>query len=117
MKNKVTEILALLSVILYATGYWICEYFYMDDIIKWRDLRDTLTGVVISILVITSLMPKTRLSNATLWAFGVLCFGDLVDRLVFNTNVFVYSDYALIVISIMVFVYKFKIGHNAQDTG
>ena len=107
-------LLALLSVILYSTGYWICEYFYMDDMTQWRGLRDTLTGVVIAVLVLINFMPRTRLSEAALWAFGILCFGNLVDRLLFNINVFVYSDYALIGVAVLAFIYKLKIGRNVK---
>lgn len=114
MKKRITEVLALLSVILYSTGYWICEYFYMDDIVKWRGLRDTLTGVVIAILVFINFMPDTKLKFATLWAFGILCFGNLVDRLLLDITVFANSDYVLIGVAVLAFIYKLKIGHNVK---
>lgn len=113
--NRIAGYLALISVILYNTGYWICEYFYADDIIKWRFLRDTLTGVVIAILVLVNFMPETKLKTASLWAFGVFCFGNLVDRLVFNISVFVWTDYVIIALASLVFLIKLK--GNESDTG
>ena len=112
--KSIAGLLALIATILYATGYWICEYFYAEDIVKWRFLRDTLTGVVIAILVLLNFMPKTKLKTASLWAFGIFCFGNLVDRLLFNIGVFVISDWFLIIISISVFAYKLK--GNEPDT-
>lgn len=50
-----------------------------------------------------------------MWSLAVLCFGDLVDRLIFNIDVFVPSDYFLIAISVGVFLYK--LGRHEPDTG
>ena len=98
---KMAGVLAILSVVLYLTGYWICEYFYADDIIRWRELRDLLTGVVIALLVSVSFLKRTSLSRAALVAFAVLCFGNLVDRLGLGITDFRFSDYALIVVAVI----------------
>ena len=113
MKNT-TGILALFAVVLYVSGFQICEHFYYDDIDSWRFLRDTLTGISIFLLVLVGLLPKSRLSIASLWALLVFCFGNIVDRLVFDIDGFVYSDWFLITIAIMIFIYKLK-GH-AKNT-
>lgn len=115
MKN-ITGILALFAVLLYVTGYQICEHFYFEDIDSWRFLRDTLTGVDILLLVLVGMLPKTRLSIASLWAFLVFCFGNIVDRLVFDIDEFVYSDWFLIAIAIMIFIFKLK-GHAKNTRG
>lgn len=106
--KRLTGILALLSVILYATGYWICEYFYADDIIRWRFLRDTLTGFVIAVLVLLHFLPGSKLKTASLSAFGVFCFGNLFDRLIFNIGEFVWSDYFMIIAATWVFQHKLR---------
>jgi hypothetical protein len=111
MDRKITNVLALSSVVLYSTGYWISEYFYWDDIVKWRSLRDTLNSIVIFILVLMAFLPRTRFKTAVFWSFGILCFGDLVDRLLFNIDVFIWTDYFLIAIAVIVFLYKYK-GHE-----
>ena len=116
MKRTIAGVLALCSVILYATGYWICEFFFMDDIVKWRLLRDLLTGVVIFALVIVNFLPRTRLVTASLWAFGIFCFGNLVDRLVFGISTFVGYDYLVIALAIFIFIKKI-IRHDVQSTG
>lgn len=115
MDRAVVNLLALNVLLLYPTGYWICEYFYADDINAWRSLRDTLNGVLIASLVLLTFLPKTRLKTASMWGLAVLCFGDLVDRLIFNIEVFVFSDWFLITIAAGVFLYKLK--GNEPHTG
>ena len=108
VKRSISGILALFAVILYATGFEICEYFYYDDIDKWRSLRDTLTGLNIFLLVILNFLPTTRLKISSLWAFGVFCFGNVVDRLIFDIDQFVYSDWFVIGIATIIFIHKMR---------
>jgi hypothetical protein len=105
----IVGILSIFSVLLYSTGYWICEQFYLDDITEWRKLRDLLSGVVVFLLVILNFLPKNNFSNASLTAFGILCFGNIVDRTIFDITTFVGSDYWLIGTALIVFL--IKIGH------
>jgi len=128
VKRRISGILALFSVILYATGFEICDFFYPDvktldcctnEMVytihnEWRFLRDTLTGVVIFILVGLNFLPKTKLKVASLWALGVFCFGNVVDRLIFNISEFVDSDWVVIALAILIFIYKLKIERNVK---
>lgn len=116
LKHNISGFLALFSAILYASGFWICEYFYIEDMTSWRRLRDTLNGVVITCLVVSGLLPNTHLKLASLWMFGVLCFGNLVDRLGFGIFGFVTSDYGLIGTSVMIFIIKLR-AKNGKNTG
>lgn len=108
LKHRIAGVLALFAVILYATGFEICEFFYEDEINKWRSLRDTLTGINIFLLVILNFLPNTRLKIASLWAFGVFCFGNVVDRLIFDIDSFVYSDWFVIGVAILIFIHKMR---------
>jgi hypothetical protein len=116
LKRNIAGFIALFAAILYATGYWICEYVHGDDMTPWRQLRDTLNGVVIACLVVSGLMPTGRLKVASLWMFGVLCFGNLVDRWWFDITTFVGSDYWLTGTAIVIFIIKLR-AKNATHTG
>ena len=106
--KKLAVLLALLPLFLYPSGFWICEMLFKDDIIKWRLLRDTLKGVEVFCLCALYLLPSNRISKAAMYALFILCSGNLWDRLIFKISIFVWTDYVLIGLALVVFVIKLK---------
>ena len=106
--RALADLLALISLLLYPSGYWICELFFEEDIHNWRLLRDTLKGVEVCFLASLGILPKTRISKSAMSALLVLCAGNLVDRLFFGVSWFIWTDYALIFLAGVVFYVKYK---------
>lgn len=94
-KELIGNVLALCCLILYSLGYQICEFFYEDNIESWRSLRDLLTGIMVFIMVNLNSLPKTKIRDSINVSFWWFCFGNLVDRLLFDIDKFVFSDYLL----------------------
>jgi hypothetical protein len=105
-KRNISGISAFAAMLLFPTAYWICEFFYVDDIAQWRLLRDCLHGVLILLLVISCIFMKNKLTIASLWGLSVLVFGDMVDRIFFGTYTFVWSDWPTILLALGLFIYK-----------
>ena len=101
VKHIIAGILAIVALLLYIFGFEICEHFYKEDITQWRNLRDMLIGINMFILVILNLIPLTSFTRGVFVALCFLCFGDLVDRLIFDIQVFVNNDYILIMVAIV----------------
>jgi hypothetical protein len=110
VKRNISGISAFLAMLLFPTAYWICEFFYpsMDDIAKWRLLRDCLHGVLILLLVISCIFIKNKLTIASLMGLGVLVISDIVDRLFFGTFTFDWTDWPSIGAAITVFLLKIR---------
>lgn len=106
--KKLAVLLALLPLVLYPTGFWICEIFFEDDINKWRLLRDTLKGVEILCLCSIYLLPKNKIASAAMSGLLIYCLGNMVDRLFFGIHEFMWTDCVLIIGSTMVFILKLK---------
>lgn len=111
MNRLVSNVLAVCSVLLYTSGYSISEYFYADNMDGWTFLRNTLKGVVYLFLVLLNFLPRTVLAKSSMIVFAFICFGDLVDRLVFDISEFVNSDYAMILVALIagVIAYKYNV--------
>ena len=111
-------LMALLSVILYATGYLICEMLYPnpEDIAKWRFMRDTLGGLVYLLLIWTYALPKSAISKAAIYAFMVLAMGDMLDRWFFRVSSYQWNDTIVIIGAIVVFfkIYKRNVSKPLQ---
>lgn len=109
--KKLAVLLALLPLVLYPTGFWICEILFEDDINRWRLLRDTLKGVEILCLCSIYLLPKNKIASAAMLSLFIYCLGNMVDRLVFGVHEFIWTDGVLITGSTTVFILKLK-GHE-----
>lgn len=109
--KKLTVLLALLPLMLYPSGFWICELFFENDIDRWRLLRDTLKGVEIFALCGLNLLPRNKVSKAAMYSLLCLCVGNLVDRFIFGVHEFNWTDIVLLVGALAVFIIKLK-GHE-----
>lgn len=109
MNKTLSGVLALCSLILYTFGYSICEYFYSDDLEGWTFLRNTLKGFVYLFLAALHFIPRTSITKGCMVALCFLCFGNLADRLVFDIQSFVNSDYVLIIVALIAGVITYRI--------
>lgn len=114
--KHISAFLALSVTVLYPTAFWICEYMYpgIKDIDSWRFLRDTLKGIEVFFLAAIYIMPKNRIAEASMYALLILCGGNLFDRFVFGIFDLIWTDYILIIMSIVIFIIKLNIPHEAN---
>lgn len=110
MRYFVSGISAFLALLLFPSAFWICELAYpsMDDIENWRLLRDLFWGVQIFLLIISCTFRKNKLTIASMYALGILVFGDMVDRIIFGVHEFNWVDWLCIIVSAFVFALKIK---------
>lgn len=80
----------------------------MDDIDKWRLLRDCLHGVLILLLVISCIFIRNKLTIASLMGLGVLVLADIIDRVFFGTFTFDWTDWPSLTAAIAVFLLKMR---------
>ncbi len=99
--HKLSNTLAILSIVLYVTGYDVCEYFYAEDLVEWGKLRDLLKGICILFLVLLNFLPRTILVKGVMISFWIYCASNLVDRLGYGITTFVNSDYGVHFIAVV----------------
>lgn len=95
-------LLPILVVLLFPFGYWICLYFYPDDVVKFFDLRMNLYACIILLCFIVSKRSVTNKAVIFIFDTGIgMSISDVADRLYFDVTEFQKSDIVMIVLTIL----------------
>lgn len=101
-------ILAYASVILFGTGFWICEIIYKYDLIKWTHLRMNLISLVIcGVLYVADKCATDRRLKLPLEIGIGLSIADVIDRLCFDITTFSTNDFITIGFTIAFSIYNY----------
>jgi len=87
--------LALISVFLFASGYWICGVFFTPGSVNWWDLRIAIYTVIFALSFIIGYKLTIKFTKAVFLVGIVFCAGDIVDRYLFSINEFHINDVLL----------------------
>ena len=86
-------ILAVIAVLLFPFGYWICLYFYPDDVVKFFDLRMNLYACILLLCFTVCRLQCNKKYLMFIFDIGIGMSGaDILDRLYFDVTKFEDSD-------------------------
>ncbi len=105
--EKIKILLSSIVIILFVGNYQLCEYFYSDDINKWWVLRTNIYAVIFALSLTLARIGKEGVLRFIL-SIGIgLSISDVIDRLVFNSNIFNYSDILMIITTVSIAFYEY----------
>lgn len=87
--------LASLAVALFATGYWICELFFISGSVAWWDMRIAIYTIIFALCFMIGYLLTDGFTRAVFLVGIVFCGGDILDRYLFNINEFHINDLLL----------------------
>ncbi len=91
------DFIAILVILLFRTGYWICGCFYEKGSVPWWDLRFAIFTIVIALSMIVGYFgDKISIITKSLFIIGfVYLGGDIVDRYCFDIQSYQWNDLLL----------------------
>jgi len=95
------KLLASLAVALFATGYWICELFFISGSVAWWDMRIAIYTIIFALCFTIGYKLTDGFTKAVFLVGIVFCGGDILDRYVFNINAFHINDLLLYLFAII----------------
>lgn len=87
--------LAILAVLLFISGYWICLAVFPNNNIAFWDLRIAIYTVIFALCFIIGYQLTAGFTRAVFLVGIVFCAGDIVDRYLFDINSFHLNDLLL----------------------
>lgn len=100
--------LSIISLILFAFGYWICLFIYPDDVVKFFELRMNIYScIILSCFYLASLNNSDKRVKLILDIGIGLSLSDVIDRLLFDITTFNANDYVLIVLTLLISIYNY----------
>ncbi len=98
--------IAIAAVLLFCTGFWICELVYPNDLVAWTHLRMNLYSVLIFLAFVSCRMgTNTKLVN-TIFDVGIgVSVSDIIDRVYFDVTKFQWSDLVMLSITIILAIF------------
>ncbi len=96
-----------LILILWLSNYWICEYFYSDNVPRWWDVKQSIYNICIILSLISiSIETKGYIILVIDFMIGVI-ISSIIDRLFYDINSYDSNDITMITLSISITVLKF----------
>lgn len=89
------KILSAIAVILFCSGYWICDFLFVNGSVNWWDLRLSIYTVIFALCFWIGYRLTSGIAKAWMLVGIVFCTGDIFDRYVFNIQQFNINDLAL----------------------
>tara|TARA_R110002126_G_C10066915_1_gene462245 strand:- start:8 stop:361 length:354 start_codon:yes stop_codon:yes gene_type:complete len=101
----------LIAIILFASSYQICDFFYYNDEIKdlkkWWSLRSNIYAIIVMMIFYASLIKSKSYFKLILSIGAGFCFSDVIDRVFFNSLEFDYKDIIMIILTICIALYNY----------
>ncbi len=105
--SRIKLILSSAVIALFMGNYKLCDYFYSEDINKWWILRTNIYAIIFALSLTLARIDTIGVQRLIL-SIGIgLSVSDVIDRLVFNSNVFNYSDIFMIIITVSISIYDY----------
>lgn len=99
--------LIILAIFLFIGNYEICCLVYPDDIYKWWGLKQNIYNIIIAICFYLSCNETDKKIVKFILNIGIgFVVSNCIDRIFFNVNYFTFSDYFMIIITILTSYYK-----------
>lgn len=92
--------LAGIAVFLFASGYWICEAFFVNGSTPWWDLRLAIYTLIFALCFGIAWKLTTGVIKAVFLTGIVFCIGDILDRYIFDIQTFHINDLLLWIFAI-----------------
>lgn len=93
--------IALITLLLFGTKYWICQYFYSDDLVNWWRLRVALDTFNYALCFFIAYKFSKGFVRDVFMVGMVFCGGDILDRYLFSINEFNLNDILLIAFAVI----------------
>ena len=87
--------IALIAVILFCSGYWICDLFFENGTVQWWDLRFAIFTVIFALCFYIGWALSHGFTKAVFLVGMVFCAGDIMDRYIFDIQKFNINDLLL----------------------
>jgi|GEM_PF-3032358 len=87
--------LSAIAVILFCSGYWICDLLLVNGSGMWWDLRLSIYTVIFALCFTVAWKLTAGMTKAIFFTGMVFCAGDILDRYFFNIQKFHINDLAL----------------------
>jgi len=100
------KMLASIAVLLFAFGYWICDFVYPDNLLAWWDLRIFIYSIIFGIVFWIGYRLTDEIIKDIFLIGLVFVGGDVIDRYIFNINKFNANDLLLYLFAITYLIYK-----------
>lgn len=100
--------LAVIVPLFYYSSFFICEYFYAEDLINWYNLKHAIYEIQISLLLFVISFRFKRFLRLVLQFVSGLIFNDFLDRLFFDSRTFETNDFIILSILLMCLLIKIK---------
>ena len=97
---KIIPFLGILSIALYAGGYWLCLWLFDPSGIEFWDLRLSIMSALIGFGFWIGYYFTHGFTRAVFLVGIVFCLGDIIDRYLFNINQFQVNDILLILFAL-----------------
>lgn len=91
--------LAGIAVVLFCSGYWICDLL-TDNLSDFWDLRITIYTIIFALCFTIGYKLTDGFTKAIFLVGIVFCGGDILDRYLFNINSFHLNDFLLYLFAI-----------------
>ena len=101
-------VLTTLSAIINLASYHICNYFFIDNIDKWYDLKFILTSFSFVLLYQSLSYQANKLDRFFTTIYCGIFIEDFIDRLFFNITYYEWNDILALLITIAVAIYNYK---------
>ena len=95
------RIIALLTIALFCTKYWICQFIFPDDLVKWWALRIGLDTINYALCFFIAYKYSKGFIRDVFMVGMVFCAGDILDRYVFSINEFNLNDILLFLFALI----------------
>lgn len=84
-----------IAVILFCSGYWVCNLSFKNGSVDWWDMRLSIYSLIFGLCF--CIVYKILSGTEKAWALvGVVFYlGDIIDRYFFNIETFNYNDLLL----------------------
>ena len=109
--KEVKIYLYLIAIILFASSYQICDFFYYNDEIKnikqWWDLRSNIYAIIMMLIFYASLINNKGVLKLILSIGFGFCFSNVIDKVFFNVLDFNYKDIIMIILTICISLYNY----------
>lgn len=94
--------------ILFLSNYYICEYFYSNDITKWWQLKTNIYAIIIALAFILSGINARGICKFFLNLGVGFTVSNVIDRLYFDVTITTKEDVIMICITIITSIITFK---------
>lgn len=93
---------AILCILLFPFGYWICLWAYPNDVVQFFDLRYNLYAGLIFLAFTTLYLWITDIRARVIFNIGIgLSVSDIADRLLFDCTKWQSDDWVMIGLTIL----------------